>query len=147
MIEILGLASAKTKNICKDVCDRTMKYLDIDNLDLTIKLVNRREIQRLNKEFRQIDRVTDVLSFPATNTRAGEPFDDSYGNYLGDMALCLSKAKQQAKDFNNTYYQEVQKLIVHSILHLMGYDHISDEDYVVMQQKEQEIEKFLNGRK
>lgn len=146
MVEILGLASAKTKNICKDICNRTMKYLDIENLDLTIKFVGKREIQRLNKEFRQIDRVTDVLSFPATNTRAGEPFDASLGNYLGDMALCLSKAKQQSKDFGTTYYQEVQKLIVHSILHLMGYDHISDQDYEIMQAKEQEIEKFLDGR-
>lgn len=146
MVEILGLASTKTKNFCKDVCNRTQIYLDIENTELTVKFVSRHEIQRLNREFRQIDRVTDVLSFPATSIKAGEPFDANSGNYLGDMALCLSKAKEQAKSFNNTYYQEVQKLIVHSILHLMGYDHIRDEDYAVMQEKEQEIEKYLNGR-
>lgn len=147
MIEILGFALKSTKDFCFGVCDQTMKYLGIDNTDITIKLVGKREIQHLNREFRQIDRVTDVLSFPATNTIAGEPFDASEGNYLGDMALCLVKAKEQAKQFGNSYLREVQKLIVHSILHLMGYDHIRDEDYVIMQAKEQEIEKYLNGRK
>lgn len=146
MVEILGCTLPKTKRFCREICNNTLDYLDIKDTDITIKFVSKREIKRLNQEFRQIDRVTDVLSFPATNIIAGEPFDYSQGNYLGDMALCLSKARQQARQFKNSYHQELQKLIVHSILHLIGYDHIKDADYAIMQNKEQQIEQFLERR-
>lgn len=143
IINILGLACPKVKKLCKQTSIKTLKFLQTPNVELSIKFVSPKEVQRLNNQFRQIDRVTDVLSFPATNTKAGQDVEGGEGSYLGDMALCLKKAKQQAEEFGNTYLAEVQKLVVHSILHLLGYDHITDQDYAEMNAKEQEISKYL----
>ena len=143
IINILGIACPRIKRLCKQTSIQTLQYLQVDDVELSIKFVSPKEIKKLNATFRQIDKVTDVLSFPATQTRAGEPVDGPAGTYLGDMALCLKRAKQQAKEFDNTYFAEVQKLVIHSILHLLGYDHISDEDYAIMNAKEQEIAKIF----
>ena len=144
IINLLGFAPQKLKKICKQTSVDTLKLLKTPCVELTIKFVSKKEIRRLNREFRQIDKVTDVLSFPATNNKAGEAVDGGDGIYLGDMALCLTRAKQQAKQYNNTFVDEVKKLVVHSILHLLGYDHIEDSDYAVMNAKEQEIFSNLN---
>ena len=144
IINVLGMACPRIKQLCKQTSIKTLEFLKTPEVELSIKFVSPKEIKRLNKEFRQIDKVTDVLSFPATNTKAGQGVDGPDGTYLGDMALCLKKAKQQAKEYNNTYFAEVQKLVIHSVLHLLGYDHISDEDYVVMNAKEQEILHYLS---
>ena len=144
VINVIGTLCPKIKNLCKITSIKTLEFLNTPNVELTIKFVSPNEIKRLNSAFRQIDKVTDVLSFPATNTVAGQNVDGGDGTYLGDMALCLKQAKQQAKEYNTTYYAEIQKLVVHSILHLMGYDHIKDEDYIVMSAKEQEVFNYLN---
>ena len=133
-----------------------VKYLQQpDCFELTIKFVTEKEIQQLNKEFRGIDKVTDVLSFPAINITANELFKSSLSNstlfktdrdlyYLGDMAICTKRLKQQAKEFNLSAKLELKKLVIHSMLHLFGYDHIEDKDYEVMHNKEVELDKIIN---
>jgi len=142
VINILGFARKKYKMVAQSSAIYALKFLGEENLELTIKFVNKKEIQRLNKEFRNIDKVTDVLSFPATDIKAGEKMTEEY---LGDMALCLSKAKEQGKEYKNGTVAELRKLVVHSVLHLLGYDHIKDEDYIVMHKKEEEIEKYISN--
>lgn len=141
MIEICGWALTKYKLAAKNAAQHALDFLNQPNVSLSIKFVSKREIRRLNREFRQIDRVTDVLSFPATDVVAGNTVADT--EYVGDMALCLSKAKQQGKEYGSGTLAEIRKLVVHSVLHLFGYDHIKDEDFEVMNNKEQQIEKYI----
>ena len=142
MIEVYGFAFRKHKKLAGECAQMALDFVSQPNLDLTIKFVGAREIKKLNCTFRNIDKVTDVLSFPATNAKVGDIIAD--GEYLGDMALCLSQARKQAKQFGNSLDKEIQKLVVHSVLHLFGYDHIKDQDYAVMNKKEQEIEKYID---
>lgn len=147
-IEIFGRADDELKEIAEKVALETIRLMNQpDCFEVAIKFVSENEIKRLNNEFRNIDRVTDVLSFPAMNIKAGEIFskekhadfcdglvDELF--YLGDMAICAKQLARQAKEFGVTVQSEVKKLVIHSILHLLGYDHIEDSDYEVMHAKE-----------
>lgn len=141
VVNILGLARNSVKKHAEYVATKTLEYMKQPEVELSIKFVSPKEIQRLNKQFRNIDKVTDVLSFPATNIQVGEVAVQ--GEYLGDMALCLKQAKKQAKENSVTFMSEIKKLVIHSVLHLLGYDHIKDEDYNIMQPKEDEISKNI----
>lgn len=116
------------------------------NILLSISFVSEEEIKELNNRTRNIDKVTDVLSYPNFDLKPFEVIDVSDKNnymgkhiFLGDMAICLKRASEQAEEYGVTLEQEVIKLVVHSTLHLMGFDHIKDEDYEVMNQEEQKI--------
>ena len=118
------------------------------NLEITVKFVSVEQIQELNKTTRNIDKPTDVLSYPSLNIVAGETIINTALNdcsfdgknvYLGDCAICEEIAKAQAVEHHETFKSEVVVLVVHSVLHLLGYDHIKDEDYKIMHKKEKEI--------
>ena len=111
----------------------------------------------MNSEFRNIDKVTDVLSFPSFEISAGEILDLKNQDYLafrqengfyhfGDMAICLKQTQRQAKEFGVTTQSEIKKLVIHSMLHLMGYDHIKDEDYAVMKKQEENLDKLIGEK-
>ena len=113
---------------------------------LSISFVNDAEIQELNKRTRNIDKITDVLSYPNFSLKPYEVIDDKDENnymgkhiFLGDMAICLKRANEQAIDYGHSLEKEVIKLVIHSVLHLLGFDHIEDEDYQVMNQEEEKI--------
>jgi probable rRNA maturation factor len=91
------------------------------DLDATIAFVSDRRIRELNRSFRGLDSVTDVLSFPA----GADPFAGSETN-LGDIAISVDRAEQQAKDNDLELDQELGQLILHGLLHLCGYDHETD---------------------
>lgn len=116
------------------------------NIMVAVSFVNAEEMQELNNRTRNMNKVTDVLSYPNFELKVGELIDsfnkDNYLNkyiLLGDIAICLEQAEKQAKEYDCTLEDEVIKLVIHSTLHLMGYDHIKDEDFAVMSKKEQEI--------
>ncbi|MBT4210217.1 MAG: rRNA maturation RNase YbeY [Candidatus Komeilibacteria bacterium] len=101
---------------------------------ISIALVDAKEITNLNQVYRQKNKVTDVLSFV---------LDDDY--ILGEVLICLSQARRQAKEKNNTYKAELQLLTVHGILHLLGYDHeINNKEAKKQERVEQEILSKLN---
>lgn len=112
------------------------------NFEICLNFVKQDEIKRLNKEMRNKDSVTDVLSFPALDIKPGEKLDlpkfefekniETKSFYLGDMAICCDVAQSQAQEFDETFEEEVCRLFVHSLLHLFGYDHIEDLDFAVM---------------
>ncbi len=105
----------------------------------TITFVDKARIAELNKSFRNVDRATDVLSFPMLNItypqkisdfkRENEP-DGSL--YLGDVVICKQVAKAQAKQFGHSKKREIGFLALHGLLHLLGYDHIEEEDEKIM---------------
>ncbi|MCL2695295.1 MAG: rRNA maturation RNase YbeY [Clostridiales bacterium] len=102
--------------------------------DLTVLVAGETRITETNKTFRGQDSVTDVLSFP---TREGE--GAAADGYLGDILICLSRAKEQAKAYGHSLSRELAFLTVHGVLHLLGWDHMTEEDELAMRQKQREI--------
>ena len=111
--------------------EKTLAVHHIKNTELSFTMVDPSEIKRLNCDFRNIDRVTDVLSFP---------IDDQM---LGDIVVCKKRLTKQAKAYGNSYLRELSYLTVHSVLHLMGYDHMEKRDKQLMRKMEKEIMKDL----
>ncbi len=117
-------------------------------LAVEFSFVDEEEIRRLNGELRGIDKVTDVLSFPALDGIKGEkilgaehPFEmDEEGNLLiGSIAVCCQRAKEQAEEYGHSYERELHYLLVHGIMHCLGYDHLTDEEQAEMREKEEQI--------
>ncbi len=102
-------------------------------------------IRELNREYRDKDAVTDVLSFPMFDTETEEIYAlDGSAAELGDIVISLERAKEQADEFGHSFEREVAFLCVHSVLHLLGYDHErSVEEETLMRQKQREIMKLL----
>ena len=106
------------------------------------------EIRRLNREMRDTDKVTDVLSFPALDGIKGQaiagedyPYEiDEDGNLMiGSIVVCCDRAKEQAEEYGHSYNRELHYLLVHGIMHCLGYDHMTDEDKAEMREKEEFI--------
>lgn len=124
-----------------------------DKLVAEVEFVDETEIKRLNREFRGIDKVTDVLSFPTLDGIRGTvvkaedfPYDtDGKGRVMvGSIAVCVNRAKEQAKEYNHSEEREFTYLVLHGLLHLMGYDHIEEEDKKQMREIEKTVCKKLN---
>lgn len=117
-------------------------------LAVEILFVDEAEIQRLNKELRNIDKITDVLSFPALDLARGQaikkadyPFEiDEEGRLLvGSIAICEKRAKEQAEEYGHSFERELHYLIVHGIMHCLGYDHMEENDKAQMREQEEFI--------
>ena len=102
--------------------------------EFNIIFVDKDEIQRLNREFRKIDRVTDVISFALCDDE-----DIVMTNELGDIFICLDRAFEQAEEYGHSITREVAFLAVHGYLHLCGFDHVTEEDEKIMFAKQDEI--------
>ncbi len=117
-------------------------------LSAEIIITDEAEIQRLNAEARGIDAVTDVLSFPSLDGIRGKalkkadfPFEvDEDGNiFLGSIVICEKRAREQAEEYGHSYMRELHYLAVHGLWHLLGYDHMTEEDKPEMRAKEEKI--------
>ena len=117
-------------------------------LALEVSFVSAEEIQALNLQTRGIDKVTDVLSYPALDDIRGKTLKkkehrydiDEEGNLLlGCIVICCDKAKEQAIEYNHSYNRELHYLLIHGIMHCLGYDHMTDEDKAQMREKEEYI--------
>ena len=95
-------------------------------------------IQELNREMRQVDRPTDVLSFPQFEDLE-EEIPEVGEICLGDVVICREKAEEQAEEFGHSFERELVYLFTHSVLHLLGYDHMEEDEKKVMRQREEEI--------
>ena len=121
------------KHLAKKVIKLVLKQLEQpSNVEVCISVVGDQEMQELNNVQRKVNRVTDVLSFPALELKAGEKINEKEAlfekSYLGDIVICSTQIKRQAKEFGVTYSQEFQRMVLHSMLHLLGYDHIKTAD-------------------
>ncbi len=123
--------------------------------EISVTLTDNEGIHSINKEFREIDRPTDVLSFPMVEyEKAGEfdfleECDDCFNPetgelMLGDIIISLDKVEEQAAQFGHSVTREYAFLIAHSMLHLMGYDHMEEDEAKVMEQKQRDILDGLN---
>ena len=117
-------------------------------LAIEFVFVDGEEIKRLNREMRNIDNVTDVLSFPALEDIKGQaicgedyPYEiDEEGNLLlGSVVVCCDRAKEQAEEYGHSYERELHYLLVHGMMHCLGYDHMTDEDKAEMREKEEQV--------
>lgn len=94
------------------------------DFEISVTLVSAEEIRRLNREFRDVDRETDVLSFPLLE----EEEEEDPVAYLGDIVICPSVISRQAAEFGTTYRQEMCLMVIHSALHLLGWDHMEESE-------------------
>lgn len=101
--------------------------------EVSIALVDNSYIQQLNKEYRQKDCPTDVLSFPMDGLEGDEYL------LLGDIIISLEKAEEQAKEYGHTLERELAFLTVHGMLHLLGYDHLEEEEATLMEKEQENI--------
>ncbi|MDD4200470.1 MAG: rRNA maturation RNase YbeY [Eubacteriales bacterium] len=121
--------------------------IGIDNVEISLSFVSLEEIHEMNREYRGVDSATDVLSFPLFDdlkeietmveqmARAGDDQDIP----IGDVVICMDRIREQAAEFGHSQERETAYLFTHSILHLLGYDHMSDEDKAEMRRREEEI--------
>ncbi len=118
----------------------TMEGIDFD-CEVSLTYVDNAEIKELNREYRGKDSATDVLSFPMFDTENEEIYAlDGTAAELGDIVISLERAKEQADEFGHSFDREVAFLCVHSVLHLLGYDHeISEEEDKIMREKQRAV--------
>ena len=106
-----------------------------NNISVNVTIVGKDKIKQMNNEFRKVDRVTDVLSFPLLENNElhdGEMLDENIFTDLGDIVICKSKAIMQAKEFGHSVEREICFLALHGFLHVLGFDHIEKQDEIVM---------------
>lgn len=132
----------KIFKIAEEVLDE-----DFENAYLSVNFVSDEQIKRLNSEFRKIDKVTDVLSFPNLQKKAEESLKNFQSDadfdtnmlFLGDVVISKNVAKAQAREFGHSMKREVCFLALHGLLHLLGYDHIEKDDEKIMNKLQDEI--------
>lgn len=155
MINILN-ASDETKNLIVKVYLQTLEYLSLnDCFDIDITFVGEKAIKKLNFDYRGIDKVTDVLSFPNVNLKfpidiSEYPLDinpETNRIMLGDILICKKRANEQAMIFGHSVVREKAFLALHGILHLLGFDHIlAEEEKEMIKIQHAILEKLNIGR-
>ena len=103
------------------------------------------EIKSLNAEYRNVDSVTDVLSFPQFEDKEQMPSEGEL--CLGDVVICVERAQQQAEEYGHSFEREMVYLLVHSLLHLLGYDHMDDDEKAIMREKEEHVMEHVDLRR
>ena len=114
------------------------------NFYLSVTLTNPEQIHKLNKEYRNVDRATDVLSFPMFEKEeideiVSKQIKSPIPEVLGDIVISIEKVKEQANEYGHSFERELSYMLVHGFYHIMGYDHIEEEDKVKMRAKEEVV--------
>ena len=134
--------SEEMTEVFEKVCKESLIYEDFEtDCEISLSIVNDEEIHEINKQFRNIDRPTDVLSFPQLTFEEGEEADVNENGeiVLGDIIISADRAREQAEEFGHSMKREMAFLAVHSMLHLMGYDHMEKEEEEDMFRRQKEI--------
>lgn len=138
------------KEFAKQVVTTCFREENLNNLNfyLSITLTSPKEIHKLNKEYRDVDKETDVLSFPIFEKEEIENIIKTQKKNLvpepiGDIVISIKRVEEQAKEYEHSFERELSYMIVHGFYHIMGYDHIEEKDKVVMRPKEEKILEIL----
>ena len=135
-------------SLSEEVADACLEIEGIENAYVSVTLVTGEEIRDINREMRAVDKETDVLSFPNINYAPGKTardsekrlrkaYDPAYGRiFLGDIVLNTQRAMEQALQFGHSFKRELGYLTAHAMFHLLGYDHMTDEEKKVMRDME-----------
>ena len=113
------------------------EQIDTERSEISVTFVSLEEIHELNREYRQVDSPTDVLSFPQFDDLDDLPEEGEI--MLGDVVICSDRAKEQAEEFGHSFEREIIYLFVHSVLHLLGYDHMEEDEKRIMRRREEEV--------
>ena len=137
MIDIIAVNDSLKEEELQEIEKAALTALKYENRtgDLSIQIDTPDRIRELNRQFRNIDRVTDVLTFPAWEGE--DPL--SGDGYLGDIMICYERASEQAIEYGHSLRRELAFLAVHGVLHLLGYDHMNEEDEREMFSYQEEI--------
>ena len=155
MIYVLGATQAE-KELLKGVLAEGLSFMSASEADLDVRMVGTRNIRTLNRDTRNVDRVTDVLSFPTLEKAelpldpAKYPFDVDPATgrvYIGSIAICRKKAAEQAKEYGHSYERELSYLAVHGMLHLLSFDHMEEGEKAQMRKAEEDILSSLDLRR
>ena len=149
MYEITYLNLEKGQEDWEDIVQKVLNkcfeeegLLD-SKLIMTITFTTPEEIRKINKKYRKIDRTTDVLSFPMFEKEELKEKikneDFLYEDVLGDIIISIDKVREQAEEYGHSFERELSYMLVHGFYHLMGYDHIEEEDKKLMRPKEDKI--------
>lgn len=141
---------ADTKELKVEALENALaSFIDSDQgVAVEAVFADEAEIRALNREQRQVDAVTDVLSFPALDGIRGKalrkknfPYEtDENGNLLlGSVVICRTRAREQAQEYGHSYERELHYLLVHGVMHCLGYDHMTEEDKAEMRAAEEEV--------
>lgn len=136
--EIISINESYVESI-KNAIETTVEYVkgNQGNYEVSVTLVDGFEIRNLNRDYRGVDSITDVLSFPLDYGFSGQD------QMLGDIVINSEKVLEQSEEFGHSKERELVYLTVHSTLHLLGFDHIEDEDKLIMRDHEKTIMKAL----
>ncbi len=140
------------KNIeCEEVINKVLNQCFIEegleetNIYVSITLTNPENIRKLNKKYRNIDKETDVLSFPMFEKEEIQNIKKiEYREPLGDIVVSVKRVEQQAKEYGHSFERELAYMIVHGFYHLVGEDHIEEKDKLQMRAKEENVLRKLN---
>lgn len=135
MFEIVDNYGYKNYEYLNDVIEFVLKKFDCSNSILNVIFINDDEMHIMNNAYRGIDRTTDVLSFALNDNKRIE----TEINVLGDIYISIDKMKSQAIEYEHSEKRELSFLCVHGILHLLGYDHMNEEDEKVMFKLQKDI--------
>lgn len=140
--------TAELKDIIEKVIGQSLIHEKFNKeCEVGVSLIDNVRIREINNEYRNIDKPTDVLSFPMVDFNEGDddPYDYDEGFLLlGDIVISLEKAVEQAEEYGHSIEREVGYLCAHSVLHLLGYDHENEEERNIMRDKEEEILSSIN---
>ena len=124
------------------IIEQALKTLGIeDDVEVSCVLVDDERIHEINREYRHIDRSTDVISFAMEDN--DQFYVEGMPRTLGDIFISVDHAKEQAEEYGHSVEREFAFLIAHSMLHLLGYDHMEDEERLVMEKKQREVLEML----
>ncbi len=139
-------SSYRLKKIVRDAVRATLEYEEFPyDAVVSVTFCDNEYIRGLNKEFRNVDKHTDVLSFPLYEDGDFDELECQNGAILGDIVISLERAREQAEELGNSFFREVSFLTIHSTLHLLGYDHErSPEDDEIQCGKQREILETLD---
>ena len=148
-VELCGMTEDGTAKLIRLAAKAAFSRFDYPfDGQVTVTITDDEGIRRYNNEFRQIDKATDVLSFPLNDFYRSVPGEDmtelmdpiTCDVPLGDMIISVERAREQAKEYGHGMARECAYLTVHSMLHLLGYDHVDEaEEKAAMREKEEEI--------
>lgn len=133
----------ETEENLTEECEKLKEFLvqvakdeKLDNIIYNVIIINNEKIREINREYRNIDRETDVISFALEDEKS---FNRTDIRILGDIYISIDKARSQALEYGHSFKRELYFLAVHGFLHLLGYDHMKKEDEEVMFKKQEEV--------
>ena len=146
------------EDIIKSVVSEAAAYEKCPyEIEVNVTITDEESIREINNEYRNIYKATDVLSFPMIDYKKGKVYKDLYLNFnfdsmffdngnlvLGDIVISLERALEQSIEFNHSFFREASYLVIHSVLHLLGYDHMEEIEKRAMRNREEYILNKLN---